>query len=67
MSQPNPNPQYHGYISVDELLTVARKTQSCFSCEHVDVENNLCKKWGSQPPLRIIRSGCDAYIPDIPF
>ncbi len=57
----------HGYISVDALLQVARKTSSCFSCEHVDVEGNVCKLYGSQPPLKIIRSGCPSYVPDIPF
>lgn len=48
-------------------LHFKRENPSCLTCENIDIENNICKKYGSQPPLRIIVAGCAAYDPEIPF
>lgn len=55
------------YDIIEQIRTMARQSQSCFSCEHIDMENNVCGKFNNLPPLRIIHVGCQYYSPDIPF
>ena len=40
---------------------------SCISCTHYCQQKELCKKWQSKPPAKIIVIGCDSHSPDIPF
>lgn len=53
---------------VDLLVRVVLLEQvNCFNCEHVDVEGNICRKFGTQPPLKIIAKGCPHFSRTIPF
>lgn len=60
-----------GFIEVKDILELAAKAasqhKSCFSCNHCDVEENLCRHWKSTPPMKIIKVGCPAYEIDVPF
>lgn len=52
----------------DKLIQVVLLEQvNCFNCEHIDVVGNICRKYGSQPPLKIIWAGCPAFSRSIPF
>jgi hypothetical protein len=49
------------------IKLVVREQVNCFNCEHIDVVGNICRKYGSQPPLKIVRTGCPAFSRSIPF
>ncbi|MNH14397.1 hypothetical protein D3C81_700870 [compost metagenome] len=54
--------------TVERLIKLVLSEQvNCFNCEHCDVEGNACRKFGSQPPLRIIKNGCPEFSQNIPF
>jgi hypothetical protein len=40
---------------------------NCFNCEHCDIQGNICRLFGSQPPLKIIVKGCPSFSRTIPF
>ena len=41
---------------------------SCVSCEHFDLEAQVCNKFNNiRPPARVIVEGCEAYEESIPF
>lgn len=46
---------------------ILQQQVNCFNCEHVDVEGNICRKFGTQPPLKIIAKGCPHFSRTIPF
>lgn len=49
------------------IKLVIQEQVNCFNCEYIDVVGNICRKYGSQPPLKIIRAGCPAFSRSIPF
>lgn len=55
------------FINATDLLKLVRESKTCFNCENCDIEKNICKKFESQPPMKVIRDGCQYHIPDIPF
>jgi len=44
-----------------------REQVNCFNCEHCDIQGNICRLFGSQPPLKIIVKGCASFSRTIPF
>ncbi len=60
--------QPHPETVAEKLIAVVVQNQvNCFNCEHCDVEGSLCRKFGSQPPMRIIKAGCPQFSQAIPF
>lgn len=54
--------------TVEKLIKlVALEQVNCFNCEHCDMEGSLCRKFGSQPPFKIIKNGCPQFSRAIPF
>lgn len=59
-----PSPQ----TVVDKLIRAVLLEQvTCFNCEHCDIQGNICRLFGSQPPLKIIVKGCPSFSRTIPF
>jgi hypothetical protein len=50
-----------------KIIQAVNEVKNCFNCVHIDKPNSLCKKFGSQPPMRIIEVGCPQHEKDIPF
>lgn len=63
--------QPQGFIELTDITSLisafANQHKSCFSCTKIDLEKNVCHQFGSAPPLRIAKVGCNAYEADIPF
>lgn len=53
------------YVKFVEL--VLKEQTNCFNCEHCDIQGNICRLFGSQPPLKIIVKGCPSFSRTIPF
>ena len=52
----------------ERFVEVTKAEQiNCFNCEHCDIQGNICRLFGSQPPLKIIIKGCDNFLVGIPF
>lgn len=49
------------------VQVVLREQVNCFNCEHCDIQGNICRLFGSQPPLKIIVKGCPSFSRTIPF
>ncbi len=60
-------PNVEAFVKLSDLQKLMDNAKSCFNCEHCDFDNSLCKKFESQPPMRIIRDGCPHFSQDIPF
>lgn len=56
-----------GQIAALLVTTVVQEQVNCFNCEHCDMEGSLCRKFGSQPPFKIIKNGCNQFSQTIPF
>ena len=46
---------------------VARATRTCINCEHFDEKPELCRLAGQRPPARVIATGCEKHLDQIPF
>ena len=49
------------------VQVVLQEQVNCFNCEYCDIQGNICRLFGSQPPLKIIAKGCPSFSRTIPF
>lgn len=44
-----------------------RATKTCLNCERFTEAAELCGKWNARPPARVIATGCEDHVDEIPF
>ncbi len=50
-----------------KMIEENRWYKHCVNCEHFDNGPDICLLANQRPPAKVIVSGCDKWVDDIPF
>lgn len=66
--------QVNQQLTLKEARKVAQDDMStsgiimtCANCEYVNLEKNICTKYGQTPPISVVSTGCSEWELEIPF